>query len=162
VHAPKVRAVVSPNGTGGSMRYFLALFVTSFLGFAQHAAAQQTFALKCRSGSGTSFDLSEAGELRFGFTRASVAAGPDGSITLKPGECAWVDRPVNANEPNAVAAPLSQNFKVGAAVPHAFNNSFKAYIYSDPNRWVSDFYQYDTILTIYVYNDGNYLRAPPP
>jgi hypothetical protein len=145
------------------MRYFLALFVSSFLGFAQHAAAQQTYyALKCKPGSNTSFTLSEVGELRFGFTRTSVAAGPNGT-TLNPGECAWVDRPVNANEPNFVAAALSQNFKVGAVVPHTFNNSFKAYIYADQEPWVTDFSQKAVILTIYVYNDGsNFLRAYIP
>jgi hypothetical protein len=139
-------------------RFWLAVSLFAFAGV---AGATQTYPLKCRPGSETAFNLSVAGELRFGFQRAPVAAGANGA-TLSPGECAWVDRPVSAGEPSFVAAPFSGSFKVGAVVPHAFNDSFKAYIYAAQQQWVSDFSQKDVILTLYVYNDGNFLRAPNP
>ena len=124
-------------------------------------AAPQTYPLKCRPGPNTAFNLSVTGDLRFGFTRAPQAAGPYGA-SLARGECAWVDRPIGASEPAYFAAATGPNFKVGTMVPHALNNSFKAYLYASPQAWVMDFQQKDTVLTISVYNDGQYLRAPNP
>ena len=47
-------------------------------------------------------------------------------------------------------------------VPHVLNNSFKPYMYANKQQWVYDFQQKDLILTLYVYNDGQALRAPNP
>lgn len=124
-------------------------------------AVPQTYVLKCRPGPNTSFNISVTGDLRFGFVRAPVAAGPTGSA-LQRGQCAWVDRPIGAGEPAYFAAAMGPKFQIGAVIPHELNNSFKAYLYASQQAWVMDFQKKDTILTIRVYNDGQYLRAPNP
>ncbi len=145
----------------------MRMFVTAFAAAAftavtaGTAAAQQTYLLKCRSGATTAFNISVEGDLRFGFTKAANAAGDDGA-SLSQGECAWVDRPVSDTEPGTFAAALGPNFKVGAVVPNQLNGSFKAYIYAATQAWVYNFQTQDVILTIGVYNDGQYLRAPNP
>lgn len=117
-------------------------------------AAPQTYALKCRGGGNLSFLLNIAGKFRFGFVKAPVAAGPSGS-NLKAGECAWVDRAIGAAEPGAVEITTGPNFKIGVMAPHQLNNSFRAYMYAENQPWVYNFQTKDTILTIYVFNDGS-------
>lgn len=124
-------------------------------------AAPQTYALKCRPGDKTSMNISVTGDLRFGFAKAPRAAGANGA-GLQKGECAWQDRAIGASEPGTVAVALNSAFKVGAVIPHVSNNSFKAYAYAQNQGWVYEFMTKDTILTIYAYNDGQYLRVPNP
>ena len=143
------------------MKKVFVLPILSLVCMAQSAIAVQTYAIKCRPGPNTSFNLSVAGELRFSFAKSSSASGATGN-NLRAGECSWVDRVMGANEPSAIAAPISQNFKVGVVIPHALNNSFKSYMYASSQEWVYNFTTKDVILTLYVYSDGQYLRAPNP
>ena len=124
--------------------------------------APQTYPLKCRPGPNTAVNINVAGEIRFGFTRSAGAAGASGQ-NLRPGECAWVDRAVGPAEPAYVVASENANFKLGAVVPHASNNSFKGYVYSSSGAWVYNFITKDTILTVHAYNDGGQvMRIPNP
>jgi hypothetical protein len=141
----------------------LALFglgTVALLCFAS-AAHAQTYPIKCRSGGLSSFTLSVTGALRIAFQKAPAAAGPNG-VGLLPGQCAWVDRPVNANEPSHLSIPTGPHFKVGAVVPGYNNASFDGYVYAETQAWVYQFSTQDVILTLYVQNDGQYLVAPNP
>lgn len=69
--------------------------------------AQATYQMLCRGGGGLSFrqagsERSSTGEdivtLQLTFKKGGQAAGPQGG-GLGPGQCSWVDRPVNQQEP---------------------------------------------------------------
>ncbi len=128
---------------------------------ASSATAAQTYPLKCRPGSATALVLSVSGDFRFSFVRASQGAGVNGQH-LAPGQCAWVDRSVGPNEPAVVAMKTSNNFQVGAVVPHASNTSFRGYAYAASQAWVYNFMTKDTILTVHAFNDGQVMRVPNP
>lgn len=72
--------------------------------------AQETFQLLCRGGG--SMNLTRGGPvpdangvemvvIELTFARSAKGAGPQGK-GLKPGQCSWIDRPVNQQEPLAV------------------------------------------------------------
>ena len=46
------------------------------------------------------------------FTPSRQAAGPRG-LGLEPGQCSWIDRPVNENEPHLISFETPQYFKPG-------------------------------------------------
>jgi hypothetical protein len=77
--------------------------LTSFL-FAAAAHAQAAYPLVCRSGGGMELSWSALASGRTHFiayySRAPNAAGTN--APLQGGQCAWVDRPLNAAEPTAM------------------------------------------------------------
>jgi hypothetical protein len=50
--------------------------------------------------------------LEFVFTPSRQAAGPRG-LGLEPGQCSWIDRPVNENEPHLISFETPLHFKRG-------------------------------------------------
>ena len=124
------------------------------------AFAVQTYALKCRSGDQSGVNVNSKGEISFGFQKASMAAGAN-EQNLRNNQYAFVDRALGANEPNRVVATVGPNFVVGFFMPNALSSS-KGYAYAVIQGYVYDYTTKDTILTIYVYNDGSVLRAPNP
>lgn len=84
------------------------------------------------------------------FNKSNRAAGQIGK-SLSPGTCAWVDRPLNAKEPDIIA----QNIRPGYVYQVTFNNrrdvmSFKpeTNIYA----WVNDVRDPSKFWTFYAYN----------
>jgi hypothetical protein len=85
---------------------------------ALHAAAlpplpRREYPLNCRGGAGLVFetlgppaDTGTRMSLSLTFTANPAAAGPEGQ-GLRPGTCAWVDRPVNDQEPRQVRATIA-------------------------------------------------------
>jgi hypothetical protein len=73
------------------------------------AAQAQGYPLVCRSGGGMQLSWSALATARTHFiayySRASHAAGT--STPLQSGECAWVDRPLDSNEPTAMLWDLN-------------------------------------------------------
>jgi hypothetical protein len=86
-----------------------------------HAALQEAalpplprreYPLNCRGGGGLALetlgppaDTGRTVRLSLTFAASPVAAGPEG-IGLQPGTCAWVDRPVNDQEPRQVRVTI--------------------------------------------------------
>ena len=73
---------------------------------------QRAFPLNCRGGAGLVLetfgppaDSATRARLSLTFAANSGAAGPEGE-GLKPGTCAWVDRPVNDEEPRQVRVTI--------------------------------------------------------
>jgi TIR domain len=75
---------------------------------ALHCAPPENYELRCRGGGEMKLSLDEPGEsgrrmLRIQFKRGSKPA----SAGLNPGECAWVDRAVGADEPDTIIRYVS-------------------------------------------------------
>lgn len=125
-------------------------------------AAPDTYALKCRGGGALGFVLNSSGEFRISFKKALSKAGADGG-GLQRGECAWVDRALNNEEPSALVMQTGPKFKVGAFMVHQMSPVPKGYyFFAAEQTWVYLFQTTDTILTIQAYNAGDKLVAPNP
>lgn len=138
------------------------LLVATLFFYVSAANAVTTYPVKCRSGGNTSYNISNSNNaLRIGFTKAPAAAGQNGA-NLLPGQCAWVDRPINANEPSHISIKMGANFVVGAVVPSRDNTTFRSYLYASAQPWLYNFSTSDVILTLHVVSEGGYLVAPNP
>jgi hypothetical protein len=82
--------------------------------FCDVAQSQSSFPLVCRSGGGMQLSWSALFDARTNliayFDRAPTAAGTN--RVLQPGQCAWVDRPMNSDEAGAMQWNLDATLAV--------------------------------------------------
>src|SRR5713226_5954393 len=118
--------------------------------------AQQTYRLICRGGPGMRVRISPGDvrnsyqKLGLFFNKSGRAAGQTGK-PLQPGTCAWVDRPLNAQEPDIVAQHIRQGFQYHVDVDrggHVTRFTPETSIYA----WVNDVRDPDKFWTFYAYN----------
>lgn len=84
------------------------------------------------------------------FNKSNRAAGQVGKA-LFPGTCAWVDRPLNAKEPDI----LAENIRPGYVYQVTFNNRHDVMSFKPENNiyaWVNDVRDSNKFWTFYAYN----------
>jgi len=125
---------------------FKLVLVASFLGGIAKAAPQ-SYPMQCRGGGQLTLGLSTTdGTALLYFQKAPNKA----SQGLKPGECAWLDRAIGANEPVC----LRQTGVIGNAwmFPNQMGNNY----FSTQNaEWLRNLLKADKFQTFRVYNPGN-------
>jgi hypothetical protein len=69
----------------------------------------QTYSMICQGGGGLTFALQPSGHGMTGsmFVIGFRAAAGAGQAALQPGECTWLDRTLQSNEPKAICHPVS-------------------------------------------------------
>lgn len=112
------------------------------------AMAQPTYPLMCRSG-GTlqlAFDSGSGAWARF-------AKGTSGytQVQLQPGQCAWADRALSANEPSSLNQPGVTNINL------QWGNDFTAYGNSTQASWLRALTEDGEFVTFQAYNNGSTL-----
>ena len=81
------------------------------------AISQQSYPIVCRGGGSMHFNytpfsnLSPEPQIWISFRRGEQKAG-DNWGALKPGECSWVDRTINQNEPDQIALLNIRDFSI--------------------------------------------------
>ena len=128
-------------GTGVVFAVALLCLFSGMLLFPRSALAQpQSYPLVCRGGGNMLFqhDFGSAGAwVRFRFTKGNAPAG--GGAKLSPGSCSWVDRGINAAEPDHTCAQQLKGSHIHWRVPGTFlraASSDAPYLEAlqDPNR----------------------------
>lgn len=83
------------------------------------SSAQQSFRIICKGGPGMKVRISPGDvhnsyqKLGLFFTKSRRAAGQNGAA-LQNGTCAWVDRPMNAREPDILAQDIRPGYQYHA------------------------------------------------
>lgn len=100
---------------------WVGIGITMLGGLASAPASAQTFyPMVCRSGGDMSGAIPASGvagvpsnqtQISFHFSKATAAYSAS-SETIRPGECAWLDRPLNVSEPTNVRFTLNTRLRV--------------------------------------------------
>jgi hypothetical protein len=104
----------------------------------------RSYPLVCRGGSGLKIDILRDGKhIGFTFVQGTKSAN-DG---LAPGECSWIDRGMNADEPPRLSQYVEDM------------DSLKAGTLAPENRWYEELHSADKYWTFMVYNKGRQLNV---
>lgn len=126
------------------------------------ASAQPTHAIVCRGGGELSFNyvpfsnFSPDAQIWITFQRGGQKAGSNWENigALMPGQCSWIDRPVNDNEPNRIIVKDIRNFSI------SWNRGRVMDISSELSymKWLQDADRYQSF-DLYTDNQGNFILA---
>lgn len=158
----------------------LSIFSSARLNFVAAGPAQITYQILCRGNTGgVYFKNIDSRTLTTGekivtyelvFAPSRQAAGPNGR-GLEPGQCSWIDRPVNEKEPYAIrfdlpfdaqlkqklnGTPVDSSPTAAERFPDAF--TVPEYM-KDKNHYYS-FYAYNTRQSYLLATSGKYFKPP--
>ena len=122
------------------------------------ALGQESFRMICRGSSQGIVVKIHAGDasnsyqkLGLFFQKAPRAAGQNGR-TLLPGTCAWVDRPINAAEPDIIAHNIPPGLHYQVDFDRPGGNVIHFRPHNGAYGWVDDLHNPNKLWTFYVYN----------
>ena len=135
--------------------------ILSFIGIAfslTSLGAPTSYPLKCR-GTKTGEIIYEfsATVASFGFKKATTA----GKDSLKPGECAWMDRALSNSEPSTIVNyPFAPKNKFSSSIRFGYTNGMGLMvapligIHDTEIQWLKDLMSPDKYWLFQVYNDN--------
>jgi hypothetical protein len=85
------------------------------------------------------------------FKKSPFAAGQDGK-KLPAGTCAWVDRPLNAAEPDILAQDLPPGFRYQVEYDHPNGHVIHFRPHGAVHGWVDDLHDPNKWWTFYAFN----------
>ncbi len=123
--------------------------------FPSIAASVTSYPIVCRGGGSLYFDytpfsnFSQSPQIWITFKRASqkVGANWENAYALKPGQCAWLDRPVSNSEPDRIIVKNVKDFSISWTQGNVMGIS-SGLTYLNVLREANNIQSFD------VYNDG--------